>query len=101
MGTGADIAMEAADVTLVRGDLPALVRALRLSKATLRVVRQNLFWAFFYNVALVPVAAGVLAGVDVLPALVRDMHPGLAAAAMAASSITVVTNSLRLYRAPV
>ena len=98
LGGGADVAMEAADVTLVGGDLAGVGRAIRLSRATMRVIRQNLFWAFFYNVALVPVAAGALHGVQALPAVVRDFHPALAAGAMALSSITVVVNSLRLAR---
>ncbi len=98
VGTGADIAVEAADVTLLRGDLRGVVRSLRLSRRTLRTVHENLFWAFFYNVCLVPVAAGALHGVSALPPLVRDLHPILAAAAMATSSITVVLNSLRLGR---
>jgi Cu+-exporting ATPase len=98
LGGGADVALEAADVTLVRGDLGGVVRAIDLSRATMRTIRQNLFWAFFYNVALIPVAAGALHGVTALPALVRDLHPALAAAAMALSSVTVVGNSLRLGR---
>jgi Cu+-exporting ATPase len=98
IGSGADVAMEAADVTLVGDELAGVPRAVRLSRATLRIIRQNLFWAFFYNVGLVPVAAGALYGVTWLPGFLRDLHPVLAAAAMAASSITVVTNSLRLYR---
>jgi len=61
-------------------------------------VRQNLFWAFFYNVALIPIAAGVLHRASWLPAIIRDLHPALAAAAMALSSVTVVSNSLRLNR---
>ncbi len=101
IGTGADVAMEAADVTLVGEDLAGVVRALALSRATMRTIKQNLFWAFFYNVALVPVAAGVFHTVEFLPAVIRDLHPMLAAAAMAFSSVTVVMNSLRLSRADV
>ena len=96
IGSGTDIAMEASDVTLVGGDLAGVSRAVSLSRATMRTIRQNLFWAFFYNVALIPVAAGALHGVEALPGIIRDLHPALAAAAMAASSITVVANSLRL-----
>ena len=98
LGTGADLAMEAADVTLVGGDLDGVTRAIALSKATLRTIRENLFWAFFYNVALVPLAAGVLAPFEGLPNVLRHLHPALAAAAMALSSVTVVMNSLRLGR---
>jgi Cu+-exporting ATPase len=93
---GTDVAIEAADVTLVRGDLAGVARAIGLSRATMRTIRQNLFWAFFYNVALIPVAAGALHGLRELPLMVRDLHPALAAAAMALSSVTVVGNSLRL-----
>ncbi|MCD6307539.1 MAG: cadmium-translocating P-type ATPase, partial [Candidatus Latescibacteria bacterium] len=96
IGTGADIAMEASDVTLVGGDLDGVSRAIRLSRETMKTIRQNLFWAFFYNIALIPVAAGVLHGVDGLPSFIRDLHPMLAAGAMAFSSISVVLNSLRL-----
>ncbi len=96
LGTGADVTMEASDVTLMRGDLRAIPEALALSRATLRVIRQNLFWAFAYNVALVPLAAGAFHGVTALPAAVRDLHPVLAALAMAFSSVSVVLNSLRL-----
>ncbi|MCX7012722.1 MAG: HAD-IC family P-type ATPase, partial [Candidatus Sumerlaeota bacterium] len=98
IGTGADVAKEASDITLVGGDLMGVARAVELSRATMRVIRQNLFWAFFYNVALIPIAAGALHQVERLPALIRDLHPALAAAAMALSSVTVVTNSLRLGR---
>ncbi len=98
IGTGTDVAMEASDVTLVGGDLSGVSRAVRLSKATMRTIRQNLFWAFFYNVILVPVAAGVLHPVGWVPDFIRNLHPVMAAAAMAFSSVTVVLNSLRLGR---
>jgi heavy metal translocating P-type ATPase len=93
MGTGTDIAVEAADVVLVSGRLPALVDAIGLSRATMRNIRQNLFWAFAYNAALIPVAAGVL-----YPAFGILLSPVLAAGAMAMSSVFVVTNALRLKR---
>ncbi|MHB1192257.1 MAG: heavy metal translocating P-type ATPase [Longimicrobiales bacterium] len=99
LGTGADVAMEAADVTLMRGDLRSVPQALSLSAATMRTIRQNLFWAFFYNVVLIPVAAGVLYPFEDLPGMLRQLHPILAALAMAFSSVTVVGNSLRLGRA--
>jgi Cu+-exporting ATPase len=99
IGTGTDVAMEASDVTLVGGDLSGVARAIRLSRATMRTIRQNLFWAFFYNVALVPVAAGALYGLAWMPGFLRELHPAAAAAAMALSSVTVVLNSLRLSRA--
>ena len=98
MGHGSDIAIEAADVTLVRGDLMDVLLAIRLSRHTMDTIRQNLFWAFCYNLLLVPVAAGALHGLSSAPALLREFHPVLAAAAMAASSVTVVLNSLRLGR---
>jgi Cu+-exporting ATPase len=98
LGSGTDVAIESADVTLLRPDLRALPQALRLSRATMKVIRQNLFWAFFYNVALIPAAAGALHAVSALPAPVRELHPMLAALAMALSSVTVVANSLRLRR---
>jgi Cu+-exporting ATPase len=98
IGTGADVAMEAADVTLMADDLGAVPASLRLSRATMTTIRQNLFWAFIYNVLLIPVAAGVLAGAEWAPGWLRHLHPALAAAAMALSSVTVVTNSLRLNR---
>jgi Cu+-exporting ATPase len=93
IGTGTDIAIEAADVVLMSGDLRGVVNALALSKATLRNVRQNLFWAFAYNASLIPVAAGVL-----YPAFGILLSPVLAAGAMALSSVFVVTNALRLRR---
>ena len=98
INAGADVAMEASDVTLVGDDLTGVARAVALSKATMRTIKQNLFWAFFYNAALVPVAAGALYFVTSLPGFIRELHPAMAAAAMALSSITVVANSLRLSR---
>ena len=91
MGTGTDIAMESAGVTIMSGDLRSLVTAIALSRATMRNIRENLFWAFAYNVALIPLAAGVL-----YPFTGWLLDPIVAAAAMAASSVTVVTNALRL-----
>jgi P-type Cu+ transporter len=99
MGTGTDVAMETADVTLMRGDLRAVPRALALSRATVKIIRQNLFWAFAYNVLLIPVAAGVLYPFHGVPEILRSLNPVLAALAMAFSSVTVVSNSLRLRRA--
>ena len=98
IGSGSDLAMETADVTLVGDDLQAVARAVSLSKSTLRTIRENLFWAFFYNVLLIPVAAGALAPFESVPEVLRHLHPALAAGAMAFSSITVVANSLRLNR---
>jgi len=98
MGHGSDIAIEAADVTLVRGDLRDVLRAIRLGRRTMDTIRQNLFWAFCYNLLLVPVAAGALHAFPSLPTVLQDFHPVLAAAAMAVSSVTVVLNSLRLGR---
>jgi Cu+-exporting ATPase len=91
MGTGTDVAMESAGVTLLKGDLMGIVKARRLSRATMRNIRQNLFFAFAYNVAGVPVAAGVL-----YPAFGLLLSPIIAAAAMALSSVSVVGNALRL-----
>ncbi|MBT5537051.1 heavy metal translocating P-type ATPase, partial [Candidatus Poribacteria bacterium] len=96
IGTGTDVAMEAAEVTLVSADLRAVPRAIALSRAVMRTIRQNLFWAFGYNVVLIPVAAGVLMLVPGAPAFLRELHPILAAFAMAFSSVSVVLNSLRL-----
>jgi len=93
MGTGADVAMQSADVTLVKGDLRGILRAIRLSRATMRNVKQNLFWAFVYNSIGVPVAAGVL-----YPFFGLVLSPMLAAAAMSLSSVSVIGNALRLRR---
>ncbi len=111
IGTGADVAMEAADLTLISGDVRGVARAVGLSKATVRNIKQNLFWAFAYNVALIPVAAGALypffSG-GTVPEALRPflgeygfLNPVLAAAAMALSSVTVLTNALRLRRTKV
>jgi Cu+-exporting ATPase len=94
MGTGTDVAIESAGLTLVRGDLRGLVRARRLSRATMRNIRQNLFWAFAYNAAGVPLAAGVL-----YPIAGVLLSPMLASAAMSFSSVTVIGNALRLRAA--
>ncbi|MCC5975684.1 MAG: copper-translocating P-type ATPase [Rubellimicrobium sp.] len=95
IGTGTDVAMEAADVVLMSGDPGGVVNALEISRRTLRNIRQNLFWAFAYNVLLIPVAAGVL-----WPVWGIMLSPVMAAGAMAASSVLVVTNALRLRRIP-
>ncbi|MCG8466904.1 MAG: HAD-IC family P-type ATPase, partial [Gemmatimonadetes bacterium] len=87
VGTGTDIAIEAADITLVRGDLNAVVRAIRLARATFRKIRENLFWAYFYNVVAIPIA------------FLGLLHPVIAEAAMALSSISVVANANRLRSA--
>jgi Cu+-exporting ATPase len=106
IGTGTDVAMETGDITLISGDLMGVVTAISLSKRTMRTIKQNLFWAFAYNTALIPVAAGVLylafgktgvpSGLHFILGEYGFLNPMLAAAAMAASSITVVSNSLRL-----
>jgi Cu+-exporting ATPase len=91
MGTGTDVAMESAGITLVKGDLRGIVRALRLSRAVMRNIRQNLFLAFVYNAVGVPIAAGVL-----YPMFGILLSPVIGAAAMALSSVSVVGNALRL-----
>jgi Cu+-exporting ATPase len=108
IGTGTDVAMETGDITLISGDLMGAATAISLSKRTMRTIRQNLFWAFAYNTALIPIAAGVLylafgktgvpSGLHFILGEYGFLNPILAAAAMAASSITVVSNSLRLRR---
>src|SRR5215204_1390743 len=108
IGTGTDVAMEAADLTLISGDVRGVARAISLSKATVRNIKENLFWAFAYNVALIPIAAGVLYPLfsdEGVPEILRPVlgeygffNPVLAAAAMALSSVTVVSNALRLRR---
>ncbi|MFW5989080.1 MAG: heavy metal translocating P-type ATPase [Desulfosudaceae bacterium] len=98
IGTGTDVAIETADIILSGGSLEGVLRALAVSRDTMSTIRQNLFWAFGYNILLIPVAAGVLYPFDRLPMLLRQLHPILAALAMAFSSISVVSNSLRLYK---
>jgi len=93
MGTGTDVAIESAGITLVKGDLMGIVRARRLSRATMRNIRQNLFFAFFYNALGVPIAAGVL-----FPVFGLLLSPMIAAAAMSLSSVSVISNALRLRR---
>ena len=89
IGTGTDIAIESSDITLVSGELSAVVSAVKLSRATFRKIRQNLFWAFFYNMVAIPVA------------MLGLLHPLIAEAAMAMSSVTVVSNSTLLERADI
>jgi Cu+-exporting ATPase len=108
LGTGADVALEAADLTLMGGDPAGVARAISLSRATMRTIRQNLGWAFGYNVVLIPIAAGALypifhatgvpSGLSWLLGHYGFLNPMLAGAAMAMSSVTVMTNSLRLRR---
>jgi Cu+-exporting ATPase len=93
IGTGTDVAIEASDITLISGDLKGVVTAIALSHATIRNIKQNLFWAYIYNTLGIPIAAGVL-----YPFFGILLSPVLAAAAMATSSVSVVTNALRLKR---
>ncbi len=93
IGAGADVAIEASDITLIKEDLLLVSSAIRLSGLTMRVIKQNLFWAFFYNTLGIPVAAGVL-----YPFFGILLNPMFAAAAMAMSSVSVVSNALRLRR---
>jgi Cu+-exporting ATPase len=95
MGTGTDVAMQSASITLVKGDLRGIVRARRLSQATMRNIRENLFFAFVYNALGVPIAAGVL-----YPPFGVLLNPMIASAAMSLSSVSVITNALRLRRVP-
>jgi Cu+-exporting ATPase len=96
IGTGADVAVESSDITLVGGDPRAVASALVLARRTMTIIRQNLVWAFGYNILLIPVAMGVLS-----PGFGVTLSPGIAAAAMALSSVSVVVNSLRLRRVDV
>jgi Cu+-exporting ATPase len=98
IGTGTDVAMETADITLMRGDLRSVPKAIKLSNLTMRNIKQNLGWAFGYNIALIPIAAGILYPFEWAPDFLRQLNPILAAGAMAFSSISVVSNALRLRR---
>jgi len=93
MGTGTDVAMESAGITLIKGDLRGIARAIRLSRATMQNIRLNLFFAFIYNAAGVPIAAGLL-----YPFFGILLSPILAGAAMSLSSVSVISNALRLRR---
>ncbi len=101
IGTGTDVAIETGDVILSSGKLTGIPKAIKISRKTIATIKQNLFMAFIYNIILIPVAAGILAPFDIFPQFLRQLHPILAALAMAASSISVVTNSLRLYNAKI
>ena len=101
IGTGTDVAIETADVILSSGNLMGVSKVIQLSRATMRTIKENLFWAFGYNVILIPIAAGILYPFESLPNVLRQLHPILAALAMAFSSVSVVSNSLRLYKAKI
>jgi Cu+-exporting ATPase len=109
IGTGTDVAMETAQITLMSGDIRGITKAIQLSRATMRTIHQNLFWAFAYNIALIPLAAGILypifqgmggvpSGLHWLFGEYGFLQPIMAATAMALSSVSVVTNSLRLKK---
>jgi len=97
IGSGTDVAIESADVILTSGSLSGVSRAMNLSRSTMKTVRQNLFWAFGYNIILIPVAAGILYPFDGIPGYLQQLHPMLAAFAMSLSSVSVVLNSLLLF----
>ncbi len=99
IGTGTDVAIETGDVILSSGSLTGVSTAIALSRKTMHTIKQNLFLAFCYNVVLIPIAAGILAPFEFFPTAIKQLHPILAALAMAMSSISVVSNSLRLYKA--
>lgn len=101
MGSGTDVAIETSDITLLGNDLRSVSQVIRLSKSTMRTIKQNLFWAFIYNIILIPIAAGILYSFPQAPQFLRSLHPVLAALAMAFSSVSVVMNSLRLKTAKI
>jgi Cu+-exporting ATPase len=98
IGSGTDVAIETAGIILAGSSLTGVARAIRISRQTMRTIRQNLFWAFAYNILLIPLAAGILNPFEHLPMMLRQLHPILAALAMSMSSISVVSNSLRLAK---
>jgi P-type Cu+ transporter len=101
IGSGTDVAIESADIILTAGSLSGVARAIQLSRHTMNTVKQNLFWAFCYNLILIPVAAGILSPFEFFPRFLQQLHPMLAALAMSFSSISVVLNSLFLYKAKI
>ena len=98
MGSGTDVAIQSSDITILGNHLELIPRALRISDVTIRTIRQNLVWAFLYNVVLIPTAAGALYPLEFLPHFIRSLHPAMAAVAMAFSSVSVIANSLRQRR---